>query len=206
MQLLPRDEKFFELFTAVATLGVDAANKLGELFAGPAAQRARLVDDIKALEHEADTLTHSVVARLDRSFVTPLDREDIHLLASRLDDVIDRIDAIARRTRIFRVHEVPHGAVLMAEVIHRATLQLLEAVKFMAARKQDPVLAACREVKRLEEEGDLLYTEWVGRLFEDGADAIEVLKWKELFDSLEKTLDTAEDVSNVVESVTLKHG
>ena len=89
-RLLPRDERFFDLFTRVATLNVEAAGKLGELFASTdAARRAALVDDIKELEHQADELTHAVVARLDRSFITPLDREDIHLLASRLDDVID---------------------------------------------------------------------------------------------------------------------
>ena len=206
MRLIPRDEKFFDLFTTVASLTVDAANLLGELFAVGGARREAIVESIKGLEHEADLVTHSVVTRLDRSFITPLDREDIHMLASRLDDVIDRIDAIARRTTIFRIDESPHGAVLLAGIIHRAALEVLTAVKVLGNGKVSTVLAACREIKRLEEEGDAVYHEWLGKLFDGGEDAVTVIKWKELYDSLEKTLDTAEDVANVLESVSIKHG
>ena len=205
-RLLPRDERFFDLFTRVASLNVDAAAKLGELFASSdPARRSALVDDIKQLEHQADELTHAVVARLDRSFITPLDREDIHLLASRLDDVMDRIDGIARRSKIFRVGAVPEGAILFTGVIRRAAEQLLAAVQVMDRGRSGTVFDACREVKRLEEEGDALYHEWLGRLFEEERDPIVVIKRKELYDTLEKTLDSAEDAANVLESVSIKH-
>ncbi|MGH7586541.1 MAG: DUF47 domain-containing protein [Gemmatimonadales bacterium] len=205
-RLLPRDERFFDLFARVASLNVEAAGKLGELFATPdPARRSALVDDIKQLEHQADELTHAVVARLDRSFITPLDREDIHLLASRLDDVMDRIDGIARRSKIFRVGVAPEGAIRFTEVIRRAAEQLLAAVQVMDRGRSATVFDACRAVKKLEEEGDALYHEWLGRLFEEERDPIVVIKWKELYDTLEKTLDSAEDAANVLESVSIKH-
>jgi uncharacterized protein Yka (UPF0111/DUF47 family) len=146
-----------------------------------------------------------VITRLDRSFITPLDREDIHALASGLDDVIDLIDGLARRTRIFHVGEAPRGAVLLTQVIQRACEQLLLAVRGLSKNGKE-VLTACLAVKRLEEEGDSLYHEWLGRMFEGSPDPVMLIKWKEIYDGLEKTLDYAEDAANVVESISIKHG
>ena len=206
IRLLPRDERFFELFTKLASTTVEAARRLIELFTEQGDARWAAVELIKVLEHEADETTHAIVTRLDRSFITPFDREDIHELASRLDDVIDRIDSVARRSRIFRIDEVPEGALLLSEVVHRAAVEVLRAVEALEKGPPATVLAACRDIKRLEEEGDALYHEWLGRLFEPGADPLLVIKWKELYDTLEKTLDSAEDAANVLESVTIKHG
>ncbi len=206
IRLLPRDERFFELFTKLASTTVEAARRLIELFTEQGDARWAAVELIKVLEHEADETTHASVTRLDRSFITPFDREDIHELASRLDDVIDRIDSVARRSRIFRIDEVPEGALLLSEVVHRAAVEVLRAVEALEKGPPATVLAACRDIKRLEEEGDALYHEWLGRLFEPGADPLMVIKWKELYDTLEKTLDSAEDAANVLESVTIKHG
>jgi predicted phosphate transport protein (TIGR00153 family) len=206
IRLLPRDERFFELFTKLASTTVEASRRLIELFTEQGEARWAAVELIKALEHEADETTHAIVTRLDRSFITPFDREDIHELASRLDDVIDRIDSVARRSRIFRIDEVPEGALLLSEVVHRAAVEVLRAVEALEKGPPATVLAACRDIKRLEEEGDALYHEWLGRLFEPGADPLMVIKWKELYDTLEKTLDSAEDAANVLESVTIKHG
>lgn len=206
IRLLPRDERFFELFTTLATKTVEASRRLIELFTEQGEQRWAAVEMIKALEHEADETTHAIVTRLDRSFITPFDREDIHELASRLDDVIDRIDSVARRSRIFRIDEVPEGAMILSDVVHRAAVEVLRAVEALEKGPPATVLAACRDIKRLEEEGDAVYHEWLGRLFEPGADPLMVIKWKELYDTLEKTLDSAEDAANVLESVTIKHG
>ena len=206
IRLLPRDERFFELFTKLASTTVEAARRLIELFTEQGDARWAAVELIKVLEHEADETTHAIVTRLDRSFITPFDREDIHELASRLDDVIDRIDSVARRSRIFRIDEVPEGALLLSEVVHRAAVEVLRAVEALEKGPPATVLAACRDIKRLEDEGDALYHEWLGRLFEPGADPLMVIKWKELYDTLEKTLDSAEDAANVLESVTIKHG
>ena len=205
VRLLPRDEKFFDLFTAVATLNVDAAKRQHDLFMADEDHRRHIVESIKRLEHEADEITHEVVTRLDRTFITPLDREDIHLLASRLDDVMDLIDGTARRSQILRIGESPAGAVLLAEVIQRATAELLIAVQGLNNAGSAVVIQSCIAVKHLEEEGDSLYHEWLGRMFDGTPDPLTVIKWKEIYDNLEKTLDHAEDVANVLESISIKH-
>ena len=206
MRLLPRDEQFFQLFGEIATRAVNTSRHLGELFSTDGELTSYLIETIGRIEREADHLTHEVLTRLDSSFITPLDREDIHLLAQSLDDVIDRLDGIARRTKIFRVGTAPRGAVLMTDVIHRATLQIHEAVKALELDHNEAVLAACREVRRLEEEGDALYHEWMATLFDGEPDPLTVMKWKELYDKLEDTLDSTESVANTLESVAIKHG
>jgi predicted phosphate transport protein (TIGR00153 family) len=205
VRFLPRDQRFFELFASVAQMNVEAAQTLKELLKAPVDKRAYLVETIKRLEHQADQVTHELVTRLNKSFITPLDREDIHMLASRLDDVLDRIDGAARRTAIFRAESAPQGALVLADVIARATEQLLVAVNVLEKGKSGVVIKACIEVKRLEEEGDSAYAEWLGRLFDQEKDPIALIKWKEIYDTLEKTLDQAEDVANVLESIAIKH-
>lgn len=203
MRLLPRAEEFFDLFVAVAQRNKEAAQQLHDLFEAPPDRRRPLVDAIKRLEHEADQITHEVVNRLDRTFITPLDREDIHTLASDLDDVMDAMDGTARRSQIFRLGPAPAGVKQLTEVIQRMVACLAEAVGRL--KKGDDVMRYCIEAKRLEEEGDAIYQEALGRLFETERDALEVIKWKEIYDVLEMTLDQAEDVANVIESITLKH-
>jgi predicted phosphate transport protein (TIGR00153 family) len=203
VRLLPRAEEFFDLFVAVAQRNKEAAQQLHDLFEAPPDRRRPLVDAIKRLEHEADQITHEVVNRLDRTFITPLDREDIHTLASDLDDVMDAMDGTARRSQIFRLGSAPAGVKQLTEVIQRMVACLAEAVGRL--RKGDDVMRYCIEAKRLEEEGDAIYQEALGRLFETERDALEVIKWKEIYDVLEMTLDQAEDVANVIESITLKH-
>jgi uncharacterized protein len=205
VRLLPRDEKFFDMFIAVSERTHEAAVQLEKILLAEPDQRTFLVESVKRLEHECDQITHEVITRLDRSFITPLDREDIHALASGLDDVIDLIDGLARRTRIFHVGEAPRGAILLTQVIQRACEQLLLAVRGLQKNGKE-VLVACQAVKRLEEEGDSLYHEWLGKMFEGATDALMVIKWKELYDNLEKTLDYAEDAANVLESISIKHG
>ncbi len=205
MRLLPRDEKFFDLFTSVATFTLEAAKLQQTLLEADTHRRGAIVDQIKRLEHQGDQITHDVVTRLDRVFITPLDREDIHLLASRLDDVLDLIDGTARRVQMFHAGEAPAGAMLLADVVVRATDQLLAAVRGLERNTGRTVLDACVQVKRLEEEGDSLYHEWLGRLFEGTPDPLTVIKWKEIYDNLEKTLDDIEDAANVLESISIKH-
>lgn len=205
MRLLPRDEKFFDLFTAVAELNVEAARALQECLKAEGPHRGPLVDSIKRLEHHADEVTHDVVSRLDRTFITPLDREDIHMLASRLDDVMDLIDGTARRITILHAGHSPEGAVMLADVIRRACGELLSAVKGLESNRNGGVLESCKQVKLLEEEGDSIYHSSMAKLFEGTPDALNVIKWKEIYDTLERTLDNAEDVANVLESISIKH-
>jgi predicted phosphate transport protein (TIGR00153 family) len=204
MRLLPRAEEFFALFVAVAERNKEAAQHLHDLFEAPPDRRRPIVEAIKRLEHEADQVTHEVVNRLDRTFITPLDREDIYQLASDLDDVMDAMDGTARRSQIFRLGPAPAGVKQLTAVILRMVAVLAEAVGRL--KTGDDVMRYCIEAKRLEEEGDAIFQEALGRLFDTERDALEVIKWKEIYDTLELTLDQGEDVANVLESITLKHG
>ena len=203
MRLLPREEEFFDLFVAVATRNTEAAQHLHELFAAPPDRRTAHVEAIKRLEHEADQVTHEIVNRLDRTFITPLDREDIHQLASDLDDVMDAIDGTARRSQIFHLGPSPQAVKQLTDVIKRMVGVLAEGVGRL--KKGDDVLRFCIEAKKLEEEGDAIYGEALGDMFETQRDALEIIKWKEIYDNLELTLDQGEDVANVLESITIKH-
>jgi len=202
VRLLPREEGFFDLFAQVAELNKQAATVLREMFLAPPERRAPMVDAIKRLEHDADQATHEVVNKLDRTFITPLDREDIHKLAADLDDVMDLMDGIARRAQIFRVGVAPPGIHLLTDVIQRMVAVLAEGVPRL--KTGDDIMKCCIEAKRLEEEGDIIYHASLGELFDKERNALEIIKWKEMYDLLEHTLDQAEDVANVLESIQLK--
>jgi hypothetical protein len=179
-----------------------SARLLERLFAEPHNFQKHVVA-IKDLEHEADVITHSVIERIHKVFVTPIDREDIHLLVQELDDVIDLIDSCARRADMFKIREARDGGLRLAEVLVRAT----EAIEWAVTSMKQPkiVEARSREIKRLEEEGDALYNAAVGELFAGTPDPLEVIKWKELYDTMERALDQCEDVANVLESISIKH-
>ncbi len=203
MRLLPRREEFFDLFEEVARRSHEAAGHLRDVFTVAPDRRAYHVEAIKRLESEADEITHEVVSRLDRTFITPIDREDIHLLSSDLDDVIDRIDGTARWAQIFRLGDPPDGVVQMCELVVRITGELEVAVGKLRGKGDSASLRI--EVKRLEEEGDSVYKQMLGRLFDTEKDPVAIIKWKEIFDNLEATMDEAEDVANVLESIALKN-
>lgn len=203
MRLLPREEEFFDLFVEVASRSHEAAGHLLDMLVGGPERAAYCAEAIKRLEHEADEITHEVVTRLDRTFITPIDREDIHLLASDLDDVIDRIDGTARRAQVFRLGPAPNGVKELCEIIGKITAEIKEGVGLL--RKNKDVMSHCVEAKRLEEEGDSIYQQMLGRLFDTETDPIEIIKWKEIFDNLETTIDEAEDVANDIESISLKN-
>ena len=202
MRILPRDEKFYDLFTELAKRLTASADHLHEMFQTPS-QLASKVTTIKGLEHEADNLTHDIIDRIDRTFVTPFDREDIHELASELDDVIDLIDGAARRAQIFRIQATRPPAVVLSEVLARAAKTVEEGVRDMKNAKH--VYAVSEKLKVLEEEGDAVYHDAMGKLFGEGSDAIEVIKWKDLYDKVEDALDRCEDVGNVLQSIALKN-
>ena len=202
LRILPRDEKFYDLFTELATRLTASATVLRELFQDPSRLDAK-VTAIKELEHQADNLTHDIIDRIDRTFVTPFDREDIHQLASELDEVIDFIDGTARRAQIFRIQKIRPPAIVLAEVLSRAASAVEEGVRDMKNAKH--VYAVSEKLKVLEEEGDAVYHDAMGKLFAEAGDAIEVIKWKDLYDKLEDALDQCEDVGNVLQSIALKN-
>jgi uncharacterized protein len=202
VRLIPRDEKFYDMFEAIAARLVSSTALLNKLFADPT-RLAEYCSQIKDIEHEADRLTYDVIKRIDQSFVTPIDREDIHTLASKLDNVIDLIDGTARRASMFRVTEVREPARRLSEVLARAAAALEALVAGM--KKSKLVAERSAEVKLLEEEGDAIYHEAVGELFSGGMEALDVIKWKEIYDTLERALDECEDVANIVGSIALKN-
>jgi predicted phosphate transport protein (TIGR00153 family) len=201
-RLIPRDEQFFDLFNQLAQHLKSSARLLDQLFAEPE-RTADLVRQIKDVEHLADELTLSINTRIDKSFITPIDREDIHLLASRLDDVIDRLDGTARRVVMLHIADVREPAKLMAHVIVRAADHIALAVG--SIKKPSLVAVEAAAIKLLEEEGDALYHEAVGALFAGKPDPIEVIRWKEVYESLEMAIDQCMGVANAVQSISLKN-
>jgi predicted phosphate transport protein (TIGR00153 family) len=202
-RLIPREEKFYTDFLALADQIVAAAGLLDAMLATetPDWDCARKIHDI---EHECDSIAHAVIQRLNRTFVTPIDREDIHELARSLDDVIDAIDAAATVIRRYRVAPVRFGARELATIIARSTHQVRMAVD--ALERKHGVHERAVEVNRLENEADRVHDEALRRLFEEERDPIAVIKWKEVLDFLEEATDRCEDVANVLEGVVVKHG
>lgn len=190
------------MFDQLAKRLTSAARLLSKLFHEPE-RRDEHAAAIKAVEHEADDLTRDIIARIDRSFVTPIDREDIHMLAARLDNVIDLVDGTARRAQVFGITQSNTSAKELSEVLIRASTAIETAV--VSVRKHKIVTERAREIKRLEEEGDAIYHEALAALFEGSPEPIDVIKWKDLLDLLEDALDECEDVANVLESISLKH-
>jgi len=204
-RLLPRDDEFFELFDQLASHLATTANRLDHLF-GDAQHVKDHVKAIKDIEHKADLLTLTVNQRIDKSFITPIDREDIHTLASRLDDVIDLLDGTARRFEMLHITEVMPPAKQLTNVLCRAAAEIQVAVSEM--RKPPSVNQHVALIKHLEEEGDAIYHEAVGALFSGTAnppDVLNVLKWKEMYDTLERAIDSCMGVAQVLQSISLKN-
>lgn len=201
-RLIPRDEQFFDLFNQLAGHLRTSAGLLVELFAD-AARTTEVVKQVKDVEHLADELTLEINTRIDKSFITPIDREDIHLLASRLDDVIDRLDGTARRVVMLHITETRTPAQKMANVIQRASEHIAKAVA--AIKRPSEVAVQAASIKLLEEEGDALYHEAVGALFAGKPDPLEVIRWKEIYESLEQAMDQCMGVANAVQSISLKN-
>jgi uncharacterized protein len=202
-RLLPREEKFYSDFEALADELKRGARLLEEMLA-PDPPNWNKADEIKEVEHKCDFLTHEVIQRLNRTFVTPLDREDIHALARSLDDVMDAIDAAAALVRLYRLSAVRFGVRELAKIITSSTDQVRLAVGALEAHKGLTTHAV--EINRLENEADRVHQQAVGKLFDDERDPILVMKWKEALDFLEDATDRCEDVANVLEGVMVKHG
>ena len=205
MRLLPRDEKFFDLFTAVATFTVEAARLQQDLLRADHQRRGVIVDQFKRLEHQADQVTHDVVSRLDRVFITPLDREDIHQLACRLDDILDLVDAAISRIYLYKVGDLTEDARAMCRNLAQATRVLVQGVaKLRRPRDHADILPCCIEIHTCENEGDRLEQHALAALFEHTRDAAEIIKWKDIYEDLEDAIDRCEDAANVLESLVLK--
>ena len=202
-RLIPREEKFYQDFQALGD-ELKSGARLLEAMLEPAHPIWSKADEINDVEHKCDTLTHAIIQRLNRTFVTPLDREDIHALARSLDDVMDAIDASATLIRMYRLDNVRFGARELAQIITASADEVRLALTALEQNKG--LLAHAVEINRLENEADRIHQRAVSQLFDDERDPITVMKWKETLDFLENATDRCEDAANVLEGVMVKHG
>lgn len=202
-RLIPREEKFYDDFKMMADQLRHGARLLEAMFAvdPPIADKAH---EIKEVEHQCDFLTHEIIQRLNKTFVTPIDREDIHELARTLDDVMDAIDNAASLIPLYRIDKVRVGARELTRVIIQQTDEIRAAVEALEQRKG--VLERAIEINRLENEADRIHKHAIGQLFDEETNPIAVIKWKEIYDILEEATDACEDVANLLENVVVKHG
>ena len=199
---IPREVRFFDLFDQQSQHIIKAAALLHDLTHNFADARAKTAA-IKEIEHQGDRVTHEIVKRLNTTFITPIDREDIHALATRLDDVLDFIEAAAERLVVYRIKEPTSACRAMAEVIVKQTHSMDLAIKCL--RTMDAGFHEhAVEVNRLENVADTLLRDSLAALFEEQGDPIEVIKWKEIYETMETVTDRCEDVANVIEGIILK--
>ena len=200
--LIPREERFFQDFVGLAEQIRTAARLLKQMLASDPPDMSK-ADEIKELEHACDVRTHAIIERLNRTFVTPLDREDIHSLAISLDDVMDAIDAAAAVMRLYKITKVRPGARHLAAIVLDSTDRITEAL--IALEKRQGVLELAARVNQLEREADRVHQDAIVSLFDEERDPITVIKWKEVLDFLEAATDRCEDVGNLLEGVVVKH-
>jgi len=201
IRFIPREAKFFDMFADMAQNLTIGARQLRDLLQNYT-DVSNEVQKIKGTEHKGDDIAHAVFIKLNSSFITPFDREDIHTLASSLDDVLDFINAAADRLITYKITNLPTGAAELATIIFRQSEELAKAVALL--EKGDALLKYCVEVNRLENEADGIARHAIGRLFETETDPIQLIKHKELLEVLEMATDKAEDAANVLETVVLK--
>jgi uncharacterized protein len=160
-------------------------------------------DRVERFEHAGDTMTHDIITRLNQTFITPFDREDIHELSTKIDDVLDLLDSAATRLVTYHVTTIRPGVADLARVVMKAAKEILEAIRLL--EHQDHILDHCIEINRLENEADRISRKLIGDLFDQEKDPVQIIKWKEIIELLEFATDKAEDVANVIETVTLKN-
>ena len=201
LRLLPRDEKFFELFGELSGYLTEGAQLLRGILEDPHDLGIR-VEQVQAVEHKADRTTHAIITKLNQSFITPFDREDIHRLASSLDDVLDYTNAAAHRLVLYKITQPPPASAELAGLIVLQSEELARGVSVL--EKNGSVLKHCEEVNRLEDVADHVSRRAIASLFDTEKDPIQLIKFKELFEVLETATDKAEDAANVLEAIVLK--
>lgn len=203
LNFLPKEEQYFALFIQMTVYISEAARELKEMLADKDHEYAEYVRRIKGLEHACDELTHSISTKLNKSFITPFDREDIYMMSTALDDIVDLINGGARSIIDFDIHEIKDYANDFADVIVRMAEQLREVVATLEKPKN--ITQRLVEIHRLENEADDIYHAAISELFNGEHDPLTVLKWKEVYEKLEAAVDRCENVANIIESVVIKH-
>jgi predicted phosphate transport protein (TIGR00153 family) len=204
-RFIPRETSFFDFFEQHAGMTIEGTKEFLSLVTTGAniAAKCRRISDI---EHETDTVTHRCVEALHKTFITPIDRDSIHRLITRMDDVMDFVEAAAERIELYELTSMTADSRDMADVLHRSALQVEAAVRGLRELK-DPqaTLKLCIDINRLENECDAILRRSVAKLFKEEKDPILVIKWKEIYENLENASDRCEDVANIIEGVILEH-
>jgi len=205
IRILPKQGTFFDMFEKQVDMVNDAANRLASLVLD-----YREVEDaafkLRAMEHDADEVAHTIMNKLNMTFVTPLDREDIHALTCALDDIMDFVEAAVDRMALYEVAKPTEEAIKLCKILAEATEETVKAVYSLRDLKKNPELVreACVNINRLENEGDQANRMALSKLFQMHDDPIEALKWREIYDQVETAIDECEDVADIIESVMLK--
>jgi hypothetical protein len=204
--LFPRGgTEFFNYFERHAAKTLEAARLLRDMLSDPK-EAEKDAARIKSIEHEGDQITHRAIEMLHKTFLTPIDRGDIHELISRLDDILDLIDSTAERVWLYQLREPDPDVLNLVSVLINAVTEVHKAMTQLRNLKdREGMIRTCMEINRYENEGDQLIRKAVARLFNEERDAIHVMKWKEIFDYLEDAVDRCEDVANVLEGVALEY-
>jgi uncharacterized protein len=204
-RFLPRETSFFDFFEQHAALTIEGCKEFLSMVTTGAniAAKCRRISDI---EHETDTITHRCVEALHKTFITPIDRDSIHRLITKMDDVMDFVEAAAERIELYEVTTMTSDVRDLADVLHRSAQQVEVAVRGLRTLKEPhATLKLCIDINRLENEADAILRRSVARLFKEEKDPIAVIKWKEIYENLESASDRCEDVANIIEGVILEH-
>ena len=200
---IPKEEAFYDLFQKASHNMIEGSGLLKAMlhdFKDPQDSARR----IKDIEHIGDGFTHEMVRKLNKTFITPIDREDIHALISALDDILDGIDEVADRFVVYKVEKPTETAIKLGDILHEASVAVGQGMNLMGKRHAD-ILEWSVKVNSLENEADRLTRDAISKLFEEEKDPIQVIKWKEIYENLERTTDYCEDVANILERIALKH-
>ncbi|MEG3616197.1 DUF47 domain-containing protein [Isoptericola haloaureus] len=202
LRLTPRDSTYYDLLAALARHTVTGASLLAELLGASRPERERIVAELAEAEHQADDVTHSIKRRLNQTFVTPFDRDDLYHLASALDDCMDAMDEAGHLIVLYKVAELPMAVSEQVQVLQRCAELTADAMPRL--RKLDQLPEYCVEINRLENQGDTLHRSLLGDLFDKVTDPILLIKLKEIVDNLEEATDAFERVAHLVESISVK--
>ncbi len=203
--MIPRDSKFYDLFEQDTSNLVVAAEKLADLFDNYNDVEVK-AKQLKDLESKGDVITHEIIQRVHRTFVTPIDREDIALLANTLDDVMDFIEAAGRTAFLYRIAQPTERALQLASIVVKVAYKLNEVMPRLRHRDQfERILEQCVEINSLENEADDVHHAALAELFSDCTEPCEIIKWREIYQHMEDATDRGEDVANALEGIVLKH-
>jgi Phosphate transport regulator (distant homolog of PhoU) len=203
--LFPQKSVIFELFEKSVRNVHEGAKALKDLFENYTDVPSK-VQKIKDLEHAGDDFTHHILDHLAKTFITPLDRDDIHHIAQRLDDVLDRMDVAANRMLLFNIPQPTEEAKKLSRILVKSTALLIEAISNLRNLKNShTILECCLEIHTQENEGDRLMQQAIGKLFVEAGDAKEIIKWKDIYQILESATDRCEDVADVLHTIIVKH-